>query len=58
VRATGDAFRPNLAMGGGSYKIPLDLPHGAGGASPKVELVYHTGLGNGLFGLGWTLSVP
>lgn len=58
IRSIGDSFQPNLAMGGGSYKVPLELPLGPGGLSPKLELVYNTGLGNGLFGMGWSLAVP
>lgn len=58
VAPIGASFRPNLAMGGGSYKLPFDLPHGPGGATPKLELLYSTGLGAGHFGLGWSLSVP
>ena len=45
-------------MGGGSYRIPFDLPVGPGGLVPKLDLVYSTGLGNGPFGLGWALGVP
>ncbi len=58
VRSIGEDFRPNLAMGGGSMRIPFDLPHGPGGVTPKLELLYNTGLGNGPFGIGWTLAVP
>src|SRR5262245_9112200 len=58
IRSIGDAFQPNLAMGGGSYKVPIELPAGPGGLSPKLDLVYNTGQGNGPFGLGWALTVP
>ena len=58
TRSLGDAFQPNLAMGGGSYRIPLDLPSGPGGISPKVEFNYDTSAGNGPFGLGWSISLP
>ena len=58
INSIGDSFRPNLAMGGGSYRIPFELPHGPGGATPKLEIVYNTGLGTGPFGVGWSLAVP
>jgi len=58
MRSSGDGFRPNLAMGGGSNRIPIELPHGPGGVTPKIDLLYNTGLGAGLFGMGWTLSIP
>lgn len=58
MRSIGDGFRPNLAMGGGSNRFPLELPHGPGGVTPKLDLVYSTGLGTGPFGMGWALAVP
>jgi RHS repeat-associated protein len=58
VRPPGDDFTPNLAMGGASYKVPLTLPAGPGGATPKLDLSYNTGLGSGGFGVGWALSLP
>jgi RHS repeat-associated protein len=57
-RNTGEQFQPNLAMGGGSYKLPFDLPLGPGGFAPKLELLYNTGFGNGPFGMGWRLAQP
>lgn len=58
VTSTGDGFQPNLAMGGGSYRLPIELPSGPGGFAPKLELAYDTGFGNSAFGLGWTLATP
>ena len=58
VRSLGDAFQPNLAMGRGSYKVPIELPAGPGGLAPQLELQYDTAAGNGPFGLGWSLSLP
>jgi RHS repeat-associated protein len=58
VRTIGSSFQPNLAMGGGSLKLPVDLPIGPGGFSPNLELSYNTGVGNGPQGLGWRLSIP
>jgi RHS repeat-associated protein len=58
ISSIGDSFRPNLAMGGGQYRIPFELPQGPGGVTPKLELVYNTGLGTGPFGVGWSLAVP
>src|SRR5688572_22906526 len=42
--------------GQAGYSIPLDLPPGAGGLAPTLSLEYSSGGGNGLFGLGWTLT--
>jgi RHS repeat-associated protein len=38
--------------------VPLALPPGRNGMSPKLALEYSTGYGNGPFGLGWQLAVP
>lgn len=58
VRTIGATFQPNLALGGGSYRVPIDLPAGPGAFAPKLELLYDTSIGNGIFGLGWTHSIP
>lgn len=58
LRSLGDAFQPNLAMGGGSYKVPIDLPAGQGGFAPQIELLYDTSAGCGPFGQGWAVSLP
>jgi RHS repeat-associated protein len=58
VRTIGATFQPNLALGGGTYRIPIDLPAGPGAFSPKLELLYDTSIGNGIFGLGWAHSIP
>ena len=58
VKTIGATFQPNLAMGGGSYRIPIDLPSGPGTFAPKLELLYDTAIGNGILGLGWAHSIP
>ena len=58
LRTIGATFQPNLALGGGSYRIPIELPAGPGSFAPKLELLYDTSLGNGIFGLGWSHSIP
>ena len=44
------------SMGSAVYSIPITLPPGVGGMSPNVSLVYDSNGGNGLMGLGWTIS--
>ncbi len=39
-----------------SYSIPIVVPNGAGGVAPKLSLTYNSSSGNGLAGVGWTLS--
>lgn len=44
----------------GQFAVRVDLVRGAGrrGAVPEVVLGYESGAGNGVFGLGWSLSLP
>lgn len=54
----GEKFSPDLHTGTGNFTIPIALPPGRNGFQPQLNLVYSTGNGNGLFGLGWNLSIP
>jgi len=58
IRTIGATFQPNLALGGGSYRVPIELPSGPASFAPKLELLYDTSIGNGIFGLGWAHSIP
>ncbi len=44
------------AQGAATYSIPLDLPPGIRGVAPKLSLGYRSGGGNGMVGVGWSLS--
>ena len=54
----GEKFSPDLHTGTGNFTVPIAVPPGRNGFQPQLSLVYSTGNGNGLFGLGWSLSVP
>jgi RHS repeat-associated protein len=58
IKGIGETFQPNLFTGTGNHAIPLAMSPGRHGFGPKLSLDYSSGNGNGLFGLGWQLSVP
>src|SRR5574341_311287 len=58
LQGIGEKFSPDLHTGTGNFTVPIALPPGRNGFQPQLNLVYSTGNGNGLFGLGWSLSIP
>ena len=44
--------------GAATISIPIQVPRGIGGLEPQLSLNYSSGAGNGLLGIGWTLSGP
>lgn len=58
VGGLGEKFSPDLFTGTGNFSVPIALPAGRNGFQPELGLQYSTGSGNGIFGLGWNLSVP
>ena len=54
----GETFHPDLHTGTANLSVPIPLPPGRGDLSPRLELAYCSGSGNGPFGLGWSLPVP
>ncbi len=44
------------ANGSAQYTVPIIVPPGTAGMSPKLTLKYNNRNGNGLTGLGWSLS--
>ncbi|MCP4541191.1 MAG: hypothetical protein GY832_29000 [Chloroflexi bacterium] len=47
---------PNMGLM--RYQVPLDLPAGHAGMTPKLALSYASGNGASVAGIGWNFSVP
>ncbi|MFN0062273.1 MAG: SpvB/TcaC N-terminal domain-containing protein [Myxococcaceae bacterium] len=45
-----------FAQGSFTHVIPIQLPAGSNGAQPDLSLVYDSGAGNGIVGMGWQLA--
>ena len=58
IRGIDEKFAANLATGAGSLSIGLALSPARMGFGPKLSLGYDSGAGNGVFGMGWSLSTP
>lgn len=57
IKGIDEKFSVNAVNGTASFSISLPFSP-ARGASPALNLTYNSGAGNGVFGLGWTLSLP
>jgi len=58
LHGIGEKFTPDIFTGTGNFTVPIALPAGRNGFQPRLNLAYSTGNGNGVFGLGWGLSIP
>jgi RHS repeat-associated protein len=58
MKGLGEKFSPDPHTGTGNFTVPIAIPPGRNGFQPQLSVLYSTGNGNGLFGLGWTLNVP
>lgn len=47
---------PSTDGGSAAYRIPIDVPPGRAGMQPQVALAYSSKSGNGIAGVGWSLS--
>ena len=57
IKGIDEKFSVNALNGTASFAVPLPFSN-ARGASPGLNLSYNSGSGNGVFGLGWNLSLP
>jgi RHS repeat-associated protein len=58
IRGIGEKFGANPVTGTGSISVPIGLSPGRSGFAPSLSLQYDSGAGNGIFGIGWSLSLP
>src|SRR4051812_17963208 len=56
LKGIDEKFSVNAVNGTASFSIPLPFSP-ARGTSPSLSLSYNSGAGNGIFGLGWNLSL-
>lgn len=55
VGVTTGQFRVN-EQGAATYSLPLSLPSGTAGVTPEIGLNYSSQGGDGILGVGWSLS--
>ncbi|WP_460203331.1 SpvB/TcaC N-terminal domain-containing protein [Scytonema sp. NUACC21] len=58
IKGMGEKFAANPVTGTGSMTVPIATSPGRSGFGPQLSLSYDSGAGNGVFGLGWNLSLP
>jgi hypothetical protein len=58
IGGLGEKFSADLFTGTGNFSVPIGVPAGRGGVQPQESVSFSTGGGNGVFGLGWSLSLP
>jgi len=56
LKGIDEKFSVNAVNGTSSFSVPLPFSP-ARGASPSLSLSYSSGAGNGIYGLGWSLSL-
>lgn len=56
IKGIDEKFSVNAVNGTASFSIPLPFSP-ARGTSPSISLSYNSGAGNGIFGLGWNISL-
>ncbi|MFC1748566.1 RHS repeat-associated core domain-containing protein [Pseudomonadota bacterium] len=42
--------------GAATYTVPIEVPPGVNGVTPKISLVYNSQAGEGIVGLGWSIA--
>ena len=58
LRGIDEKFQVNPVNGTSSFSIPLPFSPNRNGFTPQLSLSYNSGVGNGLFGIGWDMDLP
>jgi len=58
IRGMGEKFAANPVTGTASMSVPIATSPSRSGFGPQLSLAYDSGVGNGPFGFGWSLSLP
>ncbi|MEY2832281.1 MAG: hypothetical protein RLZZ574_1539 [Cyanobacteriota bacterium] len=58
IKGMGEKFAANPVTGTGSMSVPIATSPGRSGFGPQLSISYDSGAGNGIFGMGWNLSLP
>jgi RHS repeat-associated protein len=58
IKGIDEKFQVNAANGTASFSIPLPFSPNRNGFTPQLSLSYNSGVGNGLFGIGWDIDLP
>ena len=58
LKGIDEKFQVNAVNGTASFSIPLPLSPNRNGFTPQLSLSYNSGVGNGLFGIGWDIDLP
>ncbi len=57
IKGMGEKFAANPVTGTGSMSVPIATSPGRSGFGSQLSLSYDSGAGNGIFGMGWNLSL-
>lgn len=57
ITGLGESFEPNLNTGTATYGVKIAVSPGVHGFEPAVGLVYNSGYGNSVLGIGWSLNL-
>ena len=58
IRGIGEKLAVDALTGTGAITVPVPVTPGRYSFGPQLALAYDSGVGNGPFGLGWSLGLP